>query len=281
MKDNLIYFNAYRYLLIPQEYIQMNFVDGISDRKELEAKKNYFFKESVYSLKEINLYDEKFQIVNNNNDILLMKIGIKKQTVIGTPELYDQRMDDWRSLYVIFCFPKQMILIQHKTKIGADTKSIANRLHRILYPKMQTRSLNLQINQIARKNLFWEIVRKNPGRVKEVSFTLTAPNFAEITKHLGDELQEAMRSVQAARSKITLGGDGSSVLSLSEDNVGIANLAEYAEQGGGSFSIKLSNMKRKTSKDGAKELSVAALEMEGPASAVLETAKRLCENAEN
>lgn len=279
-KGNLIFFNPYRYLLIPQDYIQTDFYSEIKDRASLNAKKNEIFADFIRSLHKRTLPSLKFQLLEEDQNILVMKMGLKKHAIIGTPDLLEHKMDDWHSVYIMFDFYRQMFLVQHKTKVSPETTSLANKILELAKPYVKKSSLNIQINPILKKNLFWDIVKKYDKRIREVNFTLTAPNFANITKHLGEELRSAMTSTTASQAKITLSSDEQSALNLSENDQNIASMARYAQEGGGSFSIRLHGYKRKTSKEGVKELSISALFMEGN-ERIIPHIKELFNDAEN
>ena len=279
-KKGLLFFNAYRYLLIPQDYIQMDFYKGIEDKESLNQKKNVLFSEFVRSLPTLSFSTIKFQVLEGKDNLFLMKMGLRKHALIGTPELIEKEIEDWHSVYVAFDFSRQMFLIQHKTKVCAETSSLANKLLEIFRPYVKKISLNIQINPILKKNLFWDIVKKYDKRIREVDFVLTAPNFAEITKYLGEEIEAAMRSTTAAQAKVVLSSDEQSVLTLSEEDPHVASMAKYAQEGGGRFSIRLVGLKRKTSKEGAKEISVDSAAIEGNGS-VIPCLKDLFNDAEN
>lgn len=279
-KNNLLFFNAYRYLLIPQDYIQTDFFNGVKDKDSLNQKKNIFFAEFVRSLPKYSFHSMKFQLVEGKENLILMKMGLQKHALIGTPELIEKEIEDWHTVYVAFDFSRQMFLIQHKTKVASDTFSLAKKLLEIFRPYVKEKSLNIQINPILKKNLFWDIVRKYDRKIREVDFILTAPNFAEITKYLGEELESAMRSTSAAQAKVSFSSDDQSVLTLSEQDPNVASMVKYTQVGGGSFSIRLHGFKRKTSKEGAKELSINSICIEGKGS-IIPFLKRLFDDAEN
>lgn len=279
-RKSLLFFNAYRYLLVPQDYIQTDFYSGVEDKETLNKKKNMLFSEFVCSLPQKIFPSIKFQFLEKKDNLFLMKMGLRKHALIGTPELVEKEIEDWHSVYVIFDFSKQMFLVQHKTKVSPDTYSLSNKLLEIFRPYVKTLSLNIQINPILKKNLFWDIVKKYDKKIREVDFILTAPNFADITKYLGEELEAAMRSTAAAQAKIVLSSDEQSVLTLSAEDPNVASMAKYAQEGGGSFSIRLLGLKRKTSKEGAKELSIDSACIDGRGCA-LNFLKELFNDAEN
>jgi len=279
-KTGLVYFHAYRYLLIPQEYIQTNFITDITDKTSLEKKKNLLFEELIRNLPKRYFSTIKFQVIEADQQIFVMKMGMQKHTLIGTPELIEEEMEDWHSVYVIFNFPMQMFLIQHKTKVSADTGSLVKKIIELLQTDIKKYSLNLQINPILKTNHFWDIVKKYNKRIRQVDFILTAPNFARITKFLGEELQAAMKSTSAAQAKIVLSSDEQSVLNISENDKNINSIVKYAQAGGGSFNIRLYGVKRKTSKDGAKELSVDSVALNAKGSC-LPFIKELFKDADN
>ncbi len=279
-KKGLLFFNAYRYLLIPQDYIQTDFYKGIEDKESLNKKKNELFAEYVRSLPTHSFPSIKFQLIEGKGNLFLIKMGLRKHALIGTPELVEKEIEDWHSVYVAFDFSKQMFLVQHKTKVSAETSSLSNKLLDIFRPYVKQLSLNIQVNPILKKNLFWDIVKKYDKKIREVDFVLTAPNFADITKYLGEELEAAMRSTAAAQAKVVLSSDDQSVLTLSENDPNVASMARYTQEGGGYFSVRLLGLKRKTSKEGAKEISIDSAYIEGQGS-VIPFLEELFNDAEN
>ena len=153
-KGNLLFFNAYRYLLVPQDYVQTDFYSNITDKASLNAKKNELFTDLIRSLYRETFPSLKFQVLEEDQNILVMKMGLKKHTVIGTPDLLEQEMDDWHSVYLMFNFSKQMFLIQHKTKVSPETSSLANKILELVKPRLKKFSLNIQINPILKKKSF-------------------------------------------------------------------------------------------------------------------------------
>lgn len=279
-KNSLLYFNAYRYLLVPQDYVQTDFIDNITDKTSLNEKKNILFEELIRRLPHRTFPTIKFQTIESDQNILIMKMGIQKHTLIGTPELIEKEMEDWHTVYVIFNFSIQMFLIQHKTKVRAETSTLANKIIELLQADIKRYSLKLQINPILKTNHFWDIIKKYDKRIREVNFTLTSPNFARITKFLGEEIKEAMKSTAAAQAKVVLSSDEQSVLNISERDKNIVSMVKYTQAGGGSFSIRLSGFRKKTSKDGIKELSIDSILLEGNES-IIPQIKELFDDANN
>ena len=151
-KKGLLFFNAYRYLLVPQEHIQTDFYKGINDKESLNKKKNVFFEEFIRSLPQKSFSNIKFQIVEGNKEILVLKMGIKKRALIGTPELTEKEIEDWHSVYLLFNFSKQMFMMQHKTKVSHETGALANKLLDLIQEYVKQLSLSLQFNPILKKN---------------------------------------------------------------------------------------------------------------------------------
>lgn len=282
-KSGVIFFNAYRYLLIPQEHIQSDFYSGVTDKETLNKNKNTLFEKITRDLPKSSNSSLKFQIVSSDSEKALMKMGIKRNTTIGTADLLEKKMDDWHTLYLIFGFKRQMLLVQHKTKVSPDTASVVRKLLEILNPPIEELSLSLQMNVIPKENFFWDMVEKYEKRIREVDFILTAPNFAEISKYLGEEIKTAMQTTAAAQAKLEFVTDKNSALSLHKDDPNLASMVKYAQAGGGSFSLKLHGLKRKTSKEGARVLSIDSVHLEGNTNNLLDSQiiKGLFDDAEN
>ena len=97
---------------------------------------------------------------------------------------------------------------------------------------------------------------------------------------MGEELQAAMKSTTAAQAKIVLSSDDQSALTLSEADPNLSSMVKYTQEGGGSFSIKLHGLRRKTSKEGAKEITIASMLIEGN-ERIIPQVKELFDAAEN
>jgi predicted CopG family antitoxin len=250
MEYKKLTFDLYRFQLLPisQNIHDDLYIENLSIDKLKEAK-NSIFSEIISRLIKIN--HRTFDIIQKSiplgGDWIAFKLGAKKIVEIGTTDLKKSTIDSWPHITIIINNNPdiQTIAISRNPKAFSSTGAVAKLLQRNLEHALKARQLTLHIKPIFDKQDFWSIINKHEHDVSSVKFELISPNMSNISKSLTIDLRSINEQTNSHITNVELNADKGASLELDESNNIVAGLVEYAAQGGGNISVKLSGIRQK------------------------------------
>jgi hypothetical protein len=95
------------------------------------------------------------------------------------------------------------------------------------------------------KKEFWNIVRKYPKQIRQLTFDLVSPNMANISKNLDLNLKQLYEDTNTHKTKVELNADEESYLEIKESSKFINSLVDYSADGGGNIQMRIAGMRKK------------------------------------
>ncbi len=276
-------FQIYRYQILPlsREFTPDLFAPEIKSVEELLGRKNDFFMTALLGIsklesKRTNLV-HKFEGTEDN--AVAIKIAANRSISLETRDFHVHETETWPSImiYVDNNPDQQLIAVQRRNSAFQQTSAPVHSLIKAVNTKLQHHHLRAFFEPLFEKHVFWSLLNRNEGKLKEVAFELVTPNMSNISSSLSEELKALAKGSNAIRTKVQLEADKDTVLEIKPSDPNIQGLVEYAAQGGGDIKIKASGMRRSihTSKS-VKEVVIDQVEIEGQSPrSVIDTLKRL------
>ena len=261
-------FEVFRYQLLPKDrYFQYDLY-GDKSVEELIERKNEIFSDALKSIKRFvsartELVTEKLW---DRDNFVLYRLAADRSITRETKEFKKETLDNWPSILIaIWNEPdKQLVAIQKRTSAFQLSESVIKSISETIHPYLNNVQLTAVWEPLFEKSVFWELISRHAQNIQEIDFEIVTPNMANISKVLPQNLREFSKQTNAIKSKIGIQADPSSTLKVEKSNEAVSALVDYASEGGGNISIKVSGLKKRlnTSKT-VKEVEVTELELQG------------------
>src|SRR5437868_8833588 len=100
-----IVFDFFRYQLLPKNSNQLNLFEEVLTTEQIRARKNEFFLEAITA---VGMYywdhyanDLPFRIVDNEDEVIVMKLGKKKVVTLTNENLDDEEHPDFPNVVIV------------------------------------------------------------------------------------------------------------------------------------------------------------------------------------
>ena len=138
----------------------------------------------------------------------------------------------------------QKIAIQNNTAAFKDINTVSNIIQETLEEELKPFNLSFYTEPIYDKQEFWNLVRKYPKKIKQLTFDLISPNMANITKNLQLNLKQLYEDTNTHKTKVELNADQESYLEIKEDSKFINSLVDYSADGGGNIFMRVAGKRK-------------------------------------
>ncbi|MGL1904337.1 MAG: hypothetical protein OCC49_19540 [Fibrobacterales bacterium] len=281
--DKKVLFEMYRYQLLPiDRYLQMDLLTDIKSIEDLINEKNNIFDrvlsethEFKYSRTELET-----QKIYGEDDFFLFQIAVNKNVVIETRDFKDKVVDSWPKFFVAVWnkSDKQYIAVQKKYTAFKETKSVVKLIFESLKESLKKHHLTTEIEPMFESKMFWDMVNRHEGKIKNVKFEFITPNMANISSTLSDELKSVAKMTNSTHNSLKLESNDESSLKIDKENESLNGLIEYSSEGGGEISIKVKGMsKRLKTSNTVKEISIDEATIQGNPETVVNILKAIME----
>lgn len=271
-------FHVFRYQILPiAREFQIDLFHGVKNLEELLSKKNELF---WAALKTVDSQHSDFSnlrvtlehtILLETPDTKFYKFGVYRHLDRETRDFKHESIDNWPSfLVLVWNHPdKQYIVIEKRYLAFQFTETAIRQMLDPVNTILAKSNLRVHWEPLFEQKVFWDIIRKNKGKIQEIKFELVTPNMANISKMLSEEIKDLAKTTNSSNTSVGLVADPASSLSVKESDVAVASLVDYAAQGGGNISLRLKGIKRtiKTSKT-VKTTEIEQAEANDPQTAV-------------
>lgn len=252
-------FELYRYQIIPIERSQLDlFQIPEKSIEELLINKNAYFIEAFNNLCSNSYLDEMEGVKKilfkrvypkkelEQSEVYIYLMATPKSVTMETDEFTTQELENWPKVYIVVLNnpDEQIIAIEKRTTAFPKTQSAVNKLSDRLNKIMELHNLNVHINPIYDKKLFWDFIKDKS--IKRLEFNLITPNMANISRVLSDDLKNLAKTSNTARTDLRLNAAEKSSLTITPDNQSINDLVDYSSQGGGGIKVQFNGAKRLT-----------------------------------
>lgn len=259
MLKNTHSFELYRYQILPINRAQLElFKNTEKSIEELLEKKNLYFIEAFNNLCSNSYLDDisgikklifkriypKKELLSEDVNIFLM--AKPKSLTMETDDFSSKEIQNWPRIHLIVINDKeqQILAVEKRTSAFPSTKNVINKISERLNKILDLHNLNVHINPIYDKKIFWDFVADKS--IKKIEFSLITPNMANISKTISDELKNLAKTSNTARTDIRLNAADDTNLIIEKDNLYINDLVEYSSQGGGTIRVQVKGARRFT-----------------------------------
>jgi hypothetical protein len=263
-------FQLYRYQILPLDVVQDSLFDRPIPLEELIEQKNEIFADALRNLKEWQYHKGEiiYHFEGEDRNAFVLKMGVLRAVTLHTKDFeYDEtQAEDWPKIVIaIDNDPEvQKAAIQLDYRVFQHTGTVARILEDNLNRVLRRDNLNVFFEPMFERGDFWRTVSQYPNQITRASFELVSPNMSNITRVLNVELGELCRATNTGKTNLELNGKEGSGLRLSPDDPIVSSLVDYASEGGGKITLKISGLDQTiTTSESIKEITISEVEMSG------------------
>ncbi|MBB1285252.1 hypothetical protein HRH25_12780 [Flavisolibacter sp. BT320] len=242
-------FEVFRYQLLVDKTLPINMFEKYETADQIRADKN--------NILQRVLTNEKFRLKGGSSELTskflytdgvmtYYRLGVKRSTTLYSKDLSPHTEDTYPNMLIAFNNDPdvQKIAIQTNPAAFKEIKTVSNIIQETLEEQLRQYNLSFYTEPIYDKKEFWNLVRKYPKQIKQVTFDLISPNMATISKNLQLNLKQLYEDTNTHKTKVQLNADKDGYLEIKEESKFVNSLVDYSADGGGNISIGL-NGKRK------------------------------------
>ncbi len=268
----MIKYDIFTYQISPITNSQLQLFGENYSYDQLVSNKNKFFAEIF---KDLTFYSSRhklnYKIEYTDKEFILIRIANKK-TVKIEKDFHQAFFDSEPSCLVAFYNDPEIQLIaieSDKTSFGSSF-SVLQIIEKAIDRKLNEFNLRFYPQPKYEERILWEMLHKYDGRIKKLQFEFVKPNLARVYESLSDELKEAGKALNSARTKIEFDAPVDQVLeNLNEENTPLADLVKTSSEGAGPAKLKLSGLRRwETTETSVKSIELDNLEIESDAKTI-------------
>lgn len=268
----MIKYDIFTYQISPITNSQLQLFGDNLSYEELVKRKNIFFAD-IFN--DLTFYSSRhklnYKIEYADKEFILIRLANKK-TVKIEKDFHPAYFESEPSCLIGFYNDPEIQLIaieSDKTSFG-NSFSVLNILEKAIDKKLNAFNLRFYPQPKYEERVLWEMLKLYEGRVEKLQFEFTKPNLARVNESLSDELKEAGKLLNSAKTKIEFNAPDEQVLeNLTEDNLQLADLVKTSSEGAGPAKLKLNGLRRwETTATSVKSIELDTLEIESDANTI-------------
>jgi hypothetical protein len=243
-------FEVFRYQLVVDKTLQMDMFQQYQTAEEVRADKNNIF-HKIISADRFNFFSSKSEITSKllyqKDTMYYFKIGVKRNARVYMKDFSEATIENYPNIIVaINNNPNvQKIAIQDNTIAFRDCKTVSHFIQDTIDVKLKSYNLSMMSEPLFDKKEFWNLVRKYPKQIRQLTFDLVSPNMANISKNLDLNLKQLYEDTNTHKTKVELNADEESYLEIKESSKFINSLVDYSADGGGNIQMRIAGMRKK------------------------------------
>jgi hypothetical protein len=243
-------FEVFRYQLVVDKTLQMDMFQQYQTAEEIRADKNNIF-HKIINADRFNFFSSKSEITSKllyqKDTMYYFKIGVKRNAKVYMKDFSEATIENYPNIIVaINNSPSvQKIAIQDNTIAFRDCKTVSHFIQDTIDTKLKAYNLSMMSEPLFDKKEFWNIVRKYPKQIRQLTFDLVSPNMANISKNLDLNLKQLYEDTNTHKTKVELNADEESYLEIKESSKFINSLVDYSADGGGNIQMRIAGMRKK------------------------------------
>lgn len=239
-------FKLYRYQLYVQEPFQPELQgvhpgNNIETPIQLKEERNAIMREALGLIPQVaTLTNHGYKIIltaGEGSQYLLMADS-QRSKKITTRDHIDKKVDHhpWAWIAIDTADDVQTIAIAPESDMRVET--VMNKLTSNLQRLLKKRGLTFIAHPIISETAFWKFVRENEGKLREVTFTVSPPNMAGLSRTVGQQLTEIIKTTKARKAEVSLKASRGEDLKLLQSDARLKNFVDYVGHGGGGCTFK-------------------------------------------
>ena len=206
--------------------------------QQVVAKEDFNFKGSNSELTSKFLYTD--------GTMSYFRLGVKRSTTLYSKDLSPHSEENYPNIIIAFNNDPtvQKIAIQTNTAAFKETNIVSNIIQETLENELKDYNLSFYTEPIYDTQEFWNLVKKYPKQIKQLTFDLISPNMANITKNLQLNLKQLYEDTNTHKTKVELNADNESYLEIKEESKFVNSLVKYSADGGGNIFMKVAGKRK-------------------------------------
>jgi hypothetical protein len=243
-------FEVFRYQLVVDKTLQTNMFKQYQTAEDIRADKNNILHE-IISSENFKFFSSKSEITSKllyqKDTMYYFRVGVKRNAKVFKKDFSEETIENYPNIIVAINNKPdvQKIAIQNNTKAFNDCKTVSHFIQDTIDVKLKSYNLSMLSEPLFDRKEFWNLVRKYPKQIKQLTFELISPNMANISRNLDINLRQVYEDTNTQKTKIELNADKESYLDIKESSKFINSLVDYSSEGGGNIQIRVGTMHKK------------------------------------
>ena len=242
-------FEVFRYQLVVDKTLPINLFQKYETADQVRADKNNIFQQ-VVAKEDFNFKGSNSELTSKflytDGTMSYFRLGVKRSTTLYSKDLSPHSEENYPNIIIAFNNDPtvQKIAIQTNTAAFKETNIVSNIIQETLENELKDYNLSFYTEPIYDTQEFWNLVKKYPKQIKQLTFDLISPNIANITKNLQLNLKQLYEDTNTHKTKVELNADNESYLEIKEESKFVNSLVKYSADGGGNIFMKVAGKRK-------------------------------------
>ena len=242
-------FEVFRYQLVVDKTLPINMFQKYETADQVRADKNNIFQQ-VVAKEDFNFKGSNSELTSkflySDGTMSYFRLGVKRSTTLYSKDLSPHSEENYPNIMIAFNNDPtvQKIAIQTNTAAFKETNIVSNIIQETLENELKDYNLSFYTEPIYDTQEFWNLVKKYPKQIKQLTFDLISPNMANITKNLQLNLKQLYEDTNTHKTKVELNADNESYLEIREESKFVNSLVKYSADGGGNIFMKVAGKRK-------------------------------------
>lgn len=242
-------FEVFRYQLVVDKTLPINMFEKYETAEQVRADKNNIF-QKVLTGEDFTFRGGTSELTSkflySDGTMIYYKLGGKRSTTLYTKDLSTHSEENYPNLIIAFNNDPtvQKIAIQNNTAAFKELSTVSNIIQETLEEELKPYNLSFYTEPIYDKQEFWNLVKKYPKQITQLTFDLISPNMANITRNLQLNLKQLYEDTNTHKTKVELNADHESYLDIKKESKFVNSLVDYSADGGGNISLKVAGKRK-------------------------------------
>ncbi len=242
-------FEVFRYQLVVDKTLPINLFQKYETADQVRADKNNIFQQ-VVAKEDFNFKGSNSELTSKflytDGTMSYFRLGVKRSTTLYSKDLSPHSEENYPNIIIAFNNDPtvQKIAIQTNTAAFKETNIVSNIIQETLENELKDYNLSFYTEPIYDTQEFWNLVKKYPKQIKQLTFDLISPNMANITKNLQLNLKQLYEDTNTHKTKVELNADNESYLEIKEESKFVNSLVKYSADGGGNIFMKVAGKRK-------------------------------------
>jgi hypothetical protein len=268
----MIKYDIFTYQISPVSHNQLELFGHNYTQEQLIENKNNFFADIFETLTFYsNRHKLNYKIEYKDETFILLRLANKKTVKIEKNFHKEYFESEPSCLIGIHNDPKvQLVGIESDKSSFGNSFAVLKILEKAIERKLSEYHLRFYPQPKYEDRILWEMLKRYDGRIEKLQFEFSKPNLARVNDYLSEELKEAGKLFNSAKTKIEFNAPDNQVLeNLDEDNKSLVDLVKASSEGAGPAKLKLNGYRSwETTETTVKHFEFESLEIEADSTTI-------------
>tara|TARA_R110001583_G_scaffold59123_1_gene175976 strand:+ start:526 stop:1374 length:849 start_codon:yes stop_codon:yes gene_type:complete len=217
----------------------------------------------IFSSKEVGYYKKVYttRLINNNPDDRFLIGYLLKSTDLHLIRLdeklfNEEDIQNWEKLFFVIDTERQIIAFENQSNI-ASPENVKNVLDLLTREPAKSQGYEVKLEFLVDKFAFWDLI-KNSGGIYQIAFALNAPNLFGGRKKANEWLGELKKKHNMTKVAVDFRNERAALSYEAEE---LESYRDYADSGGGSWTLGILENGRKKRYKSEKHLRKEELDL--------------------